>query len=100
MGNNQSEQSGANNDSNNRDPEGRDATKDRDTKGQIVIPYTQGIRGKHKKHMQEVWDPDPYQGKQNHQEYTSQTQGYRPFGQRVVPSTGTNVGSSHVLMNT
>ena len=39
VGNNQNEQSGGNND-NNGDPEGRDTTKDRYTKGHIVIPYT------------------------------------------------------------
>ena len=33
------------------------------------------LRGKHQKHIQEVWVPDPLQGKQNHQEHTSQPQG-------------------------
>ena len=62
---------GGNNDNNNGDTEGRDITKNRYTKGHIVIPY-----------MQEIWDPDPLQGKQSHQEHTSQTQGKRPFGQK------------------
>ena len=53
-GNNQSGESGHN-------IEGRETTKIH-----IVIPYTQKIRGKHQKHMQKVWDPDPFQGKQNH----------------------------------
>ena len=42
-GNNQNGQSGDNNDNNNREPEGRDTTKDRYTKGHIVIPYIQGL---------------------------------------------------------
>ena len=42
-GNNLSGQSGSNNDNNSRDPEGRGTTKDRYTKGHIVIPYTQGL---------------------------------------------------------
>ena len=43
MDNNQDEPSGGNNDSNNGDPERRETTKDRYTKGHIVIPYTQGL---------------------------------------------------------
>ena len=74
MENNQNEQSGENSYNNNGNPEGRDTTKDRYTKGHIVIPYILGL-GESIKHMQEVWDPDPLQGKQNHQEHISQHQG-------------------------
>ena len=42
-GSNQSGQSGSNNDNNSRDPEGRGTTKDKYTKGHIVIPYTQWL---------------------------------------------------------
>ena len=43
VGKNQNEQSGENNDNNNGDHEGRDTTKDRYTKEQLVIPCIQGL---------------------------------------------------------
>ena len=74
VSNNQRDQSGGNNDNNNGDHEGRDTIKDRYHKGHIVTPYTKGL-GKTSKTLEKVWDPDPFQGKQIHQEQTSQTQG-------------------------